>query len=45
MMQEQVMDKDLLAALFEDGSEDVMDQIIRDFAADDMDDTETPIIS
>jgi hAT family C-terminal dimerisation region len=45
MMQERAMDKDLLAALFEDGSEDVMDQIIRDFAADDMDDTETPIIS
>jgi hypothetical protein len=39
------MDKDLLTALFEDGSEDVMDQIIWDFAADDMDNMETPIIS
>jgi hypothetical protein len=33
-MQEQVNDQDLLAALFSDESEDVMDQIIQDFAAD-----------
>jgi len=44
-MKEHVIDQDLLAALFEDGSEDIMDQIIWDFAADDMDDMETPIIS
>jgi len=36
-MQEQVLDQDLLAALFVGDSEDIMDRIIRDFAADDSD--------
>jgi hypothetical protein len=41
-MQEQVLDQDL-AALFVGDSEDVMDRIIRDFAADDSDgDSEMP---
>jgi hypothetical protein len=38
LMEEQVPDQDLLAALFAGGSEDVMDRIIRDLAEDDSDD-------
>jgi hypothetical protein len=38
LMEEQVPDQDLLAALFVGGSEDVMDRIIRDLAKDDSDD-------
>ena len=42
-MQEQVLDQDLLAALFVGDSKDVMDRIIQDFAADDLDsDSEMP---
>jgi len=36
-MQEQVLDQDLLAALFVRDSKDIMDRIIWDFAADDSD--------
>jgi len=36
-MQERIIDKDFLGALFADEREDVMDQIIRDFSADDSD--------
>ena len=36
-MKEHVIDQDLLAALFADESEDVMDRIIQDFAADNSD--------
>ena len=38
LMEEQVPDQDLLAALFAGGSEDGMDRIIRDLAEDDSDD-------
>ena len=42
-MQEQVLDQDLLAALFVGDSENIMDRIIWDFAADNMDgDSEMP---
>ena len=37
VIQEQVLDQDLLAALFVGDSKDVMDRIIRDFAADNSD--------
>jgi hypothetical protein len=42
-MQEQVLDQDLLAALFVGDSEHIMDRIIWDFAADDLNgDSEMP---
>lgn len=37
IMQERIIDEDFLGALFADEREDVMDQIIRDLAADDSD--------
>jgi hypothetical protein len=42
-MEEHVIDQDLLAALFVDESEDVMDRIIQDFAADNSDSETTTI--
>jgi hypothetical protein len=37
IMQEQIIDKNFLSALFADECKDVMDQIIRDLSTDDSD--------